>query len=173
VYNSKIEPRDTRTAGRILIVLAVVLAVLLAGIKLKHDTEKDLLCGSAANVNGTQDCPSHTDLISWLVIPAFGIAVAVFAVGGYLNFLKETKPEPEQHAERLEFKPKFDESTLAEEEKIVWRKIVEAGGSIYQSDLVRETGFSRVKITRILDKLETASAIERKRRGMTNIVVAK
>ena len=46
-------------------------------------------------------------------------------------------------------------------------------GSAYQSDLIKETGFSKVKVTRILDKMETADIIERKRRGMTNIIVLK
>ena len=32
---------------------------------------------------------------------------------------------------------------------------------------------SKVKITRILDKLEASGLVERKRRGMTNVVMAK
>lgn len=46
-------------------------------------------------------------------------------------------------------------------------------GSSYQSDFIKDTGWSKVKITRILDKLEGKNVIERKRRGMTNIVILK
>jgi len=38
---------------------------------------------------------------------------------------------------------------------------------------VEETGFTKVKITRILDSLEGNGLIERKRRGMTNIIILR
>jgi uncharacterized membrane protein len=41
---------------------------------------------------------------------------------------------------------------------------------MYQSDLVKETKLTKVKITRILDKMEAKKIIKRQRRGMTNIV---
>ena len=46
-------------------------------------------------------------------------------------------------------------------------------GSVYQSDIMKKTGFSKVKVSRVLDKLEQKGLLERKRRGMTNLVVAK
>ena len=46
-------------------------------------------------------------------------------------------------------------------------------GSVYQSDIIKETKLTKVKVTRILDKLEGKKLIDRKRRGMTNIVVLK
>ena len=45
--------------------------------------------------------------------------------------------------------------------------------TIFQSDLVEKTEFDKVKVSRILDKLEGRQLIERKRRGMTNVVVLK
>ena len=62
---------------------------------------------------------------------------------------------------------------MDEEEKRLYNIIKDKDGSAYQSDLVKETDFSKVKITRVLDKLEHKGIIERKRRGMTNIVVLK
>ena len=46
-----------------------------------------------------------------------------------------------------------------------------SNGTIFQSDLVEKSDFSKVKVSRILDKLEGRQLIERKRRGMTNVVV--
>ena len=46
-------------------------------------------------------------------------------------------------------------------------------GSVYQSDLIKETKLTKVKVSRVLDKLEGKGLIERKRRGMTNIIVLK
>ena len=39
--------------------------------------------------------------------------------------------------------------------------------------LMGKTDFSKVKVTRLLDKLEAKNLIERRRRGMTNAVVLK
>jgi len=64
-------------------------------------------------------------------------------------------------------------STLDKEEKIVLERIIESEGTIFQSDLVEKTEFPKVKITRILDRLEGRNLVERKRRGMTNIVILK
>ena len=46
-------------------------------------------------------------------------------------------------------------------------------GNMYQTDIIQKTNLNKVKITRILDSLEAQNLIERKRRGMTNIVVLK
>ncbi len=62
---------------------------------------------------------------------------------------------------------------LGKDEKVVFEKIIESKGSVFQSELVSGTGFNKVKVTRILDRLDGRNLIERKRRGMTNIVVLK
>ena len=53
------------------------------------------------------------------------------------------------------------------------KAVEDAQGTIFQPDLADKTGFSKVKVTRILDRLEGKQLIERKRRGMTNVVVLK
>ena len=53
----------------------------------------------------------------------------------------------------------------------VFNEIVEANGEILQSDLYSQTGFSKAKITRILDYLELKGLIIRKSYGMTNKIV--
>ena len=57
--------------------------------------------------------------------------------------------------------------------KGVLEQIIAAEGSVLQSELVSTTGLTKVKVTRILDKLEGKGLIERRRRGMTNIVILK
>tara|TARA_Y100000310_G_scaffold268673_1_gene281382 strand:- start:3542 stop:4015 length:474 start_codon:yes stop_codon:yes gene_type:complete len=64
------------------------------------------------------------------------------------------------------------EATEGEEQHII-QFIINHEGSAYQSDLVKELKLSKVKTTRLLDKLEGKGMIERKRRGMTNVVVLK
>jgi uncharacterized membrane protein len=59
------------------------------------------------------------------------------------------------------------------DKKKIFNEVVEADGEILQSDLHVQTGFSRAKITRILDYLELKGLIVRKSYGMTNKVVIK
>ncbi len=53
----------------------------------------------------------------------------------------------------------------------LFNEIVEAGGEVLQSELYTQTGFSKAKITRILDYLELKGLIVRKSYGMTNKIV--
>jgi uncharacterized membrane protein len=53
----------------------------------------------------------------------------------------------------------------------LFNEIVEAGGEILQSELHTQTGFSKAKITRILDYLELKGLIVRKSYGMTNKII--
>lgn len=62
---------------------------------------------------------------------------------------------------------------LSKDEKLVFENVINSEGTIFQSDLTEKTGLNKVKITRILDRLEGKGLIERKRRGMTNIVILK
>jgi len=45
--------------------------------------------------------------------------------------------------------------------------------AMFQSSLMEKMEIGKVKATRLLDKLEAKQIIERKRRGMNNIVVLK
>jgi len=70
-------------------------------------------------------------------------------------------------------KIKENVKSLQNDEKKVYDLIVNAEGFIFQNDLIEKTGYSKVKISRILDKLEVKGIIERRRRGMANIIVLK
>ncbi len=66
---------------------------------------------------------------------------------------------------------KFALRLLDGDKRQVFNEIIEANGEILQSDLHTQTGFSRAKITRILDYLELKGLIVRKSYGMTNKIV--
>ena len=46
-------------------------------------------------------------------------------------------------------------------------------GAVFQGELVEKMGYSKVKVSRILDKLEGQNLIERRRRGLANMVLIK
>ncbi len=51
--------------------------------------------------------------------------------------------------------------------------LIEEGKAMFQADLMEKLEIGKVGMTRLLDKLEAKQFIERKRRGMNNIVVVK
>lgn len=62
---------------------------------------------------------------------------------------------------------------LLPEEKKVLNEIEKYGGSLTQSELTKTTGFSRVKIHRIIRNLEKKNLIMKQQYGMTNKIVLK
>jgi len=62
---------------------------------------------------------------------------------------------------------------LKEDEKKVYIKIFDNKGEILQNAIVNQTGLSRVKVTRIISRLEAKGLVERAPWGMTNKVKIK
>ncbi len=101
-------------------------------------------------------------------ITGFVFSSSLIGIGLYLLFAK-----PPQITAKDLTKFKRTAKTLQGDERKIYELVVEAGGSIFQGDLISKTGFSKVKISRILDKLEVKGLIERRRRGMVNLIVLK
>ncbi len=111
---------------------------------------------------------------------SIGIMIFVILIGFYLIFFGKdekivTKIIEEQIPQKKITLENYQDvlKNLNSEEKAVFEKVIESEGTAFQSDLVDKTGFHKVKVTRILDKLEGGGLIERKRRGMTNVVILK
>ena len=88
-----------------------------------------------------------------------------------------SKPQKEiifktRTVEKKDQKKKINFSDLNSEEKHVLA-LIQKNKAIFQADLIEKTGFGKAKMTRIIDRLEGRDIVERKRRGMTNIVVLK
>lgn len=80
----------------------------------------------------------------------------------------ELEIEPEDNS--IEDKVNIASSILEGDEKKVYR-IISEKGEILQSELVLESGFTKVKISRLLKKLERKSLIKRKPYGNTNKIM--
>jgi len=63
--------------------------------------------------------------------------------------------------------------TLKDDEQKVFRAVLDSEGIIAQSELDDLTGVSKSNVSRALDLLESRGYVERRRRGMGNIVVLK
>lgn len=115
-------------------------------------------------------CSMYTTLAVQTYI-SLAIALLVFVIGAFLVFAKES--------ERIVVKTlrpqrkKLNLEGLNEEERKIIEILQKENGAIFQSSLMELLGVGKVKITRLLDKLEAKELIERKRRGMNNIVVLR
>lgn len=63
--------------------------------------------------------------------------------------------------------------TLKEDQQLIYHSILDADGLIPQSDIVEKTGLSKSNVSRTLDILESMGLIEKRRRGMGNIILLK
>lgn len=158
---------DLKKVGAILVVFSIVLFVILYFIT-------SLIIQLRLQLHETcplppESCPYKgsvpTEVLAGFVIDA---AMGIFGVSLLITHYR---------SERLTTmdKAKVNESlkSLQDDEKKVYDLIVAADGFIFQNDLMKKTGYSKVKISRILDKLEIRGIVERRRRGMANIVVLK
>lgn len=132
-------------------------------------TEQNLLtcnslCGEGDSCS-IESCPFNSENNnSSIFILIIGLLVAFSGgIGFYLITLKE---------EKIIEQKEYDITKLNNEEKELFLFIKE-NKRIYQSKIIEKFNFPKVKVTRILDKLEVNNLIERKRRGMSNIIVLK
>jgi len=63
--------------------------------------------------------------------------------------------------------------TLKEDEAKIYKAIIECDGIIEQSELPEKTGLSKASVSRTLDLLENKRLVERRRRGIGNVVLLK
>lgn len=128
-------------------------------------------------------CPMQATLKTQKII-SYSLIGILFLISSFLAFFLREKPSSahtvshsttstEKRDVLNEEQKKALLDSLDEEEKKVVKLLLHGQGSAYQSDLIKETQLTKVKITRILDHLEGKQLIERKRRGMTNIIILK
>lgn len=101
----------------------------------------------------------------------------VIIIGLYLIFFgKEEKNISKVEIQDISLKKENYEEilkVLTDEEKTIFESIIDSNGTIFQSALTEKTKYNKVKVSRILDKLEGRGLIERRRHGMTNVVILK
>jgi len=116
------------------------------------------------------NCPMNQNINqqTWLAIAIVGILIVI---GFVLIF---TKPKERVIIKKIvEKKKKLDLTGLDKKEKEVIIILEKENGTIFQADLMEKLGIGKVGLTRLLDKLEAKQIIERKRRGMNNVVVLR
>jgi len=155
-----------RNIGFLIIGIAIVLGIIVFIFNNALTTIVNTSCSHGSS------CPMYGTIITQTYIAAALIALIVI-IGLFFVFSKEEKQVIVKKVKEKQVKKTIDFSKLNNDEKRIMKIVIESQGTIFQSELVEKSGFDKVKVTRILDRLEGKQLIERKRRGMTNIVVLK
>ncbi len=160
-----------KNVGFLIVGIAVVIGiiVLLFNLGLRSIAVSSCSHGSSCVMYGTIAIQTYIGL---------ALALLVFFIGLFLIFSKESERVIVKRVQPYgKLRPrKFDEKSLkglkAEEKKIM-NLLLESKGALFQSEIVERSGFGKVKVTRILDLLEGQGFVERRRRGMSNVVILK
>lgn len=156
---------ENKTLGLVLVVISIVMFILTSSFTIELDRSMQAGCEGCSV--GT--CP-HAGNLPWQSYMGFSVSFLVLVLGLYLivSGSREKLAEMKRGQETKKLV-----KTLKKDEKKVFELVSESDGVIFQSELVEKTGFPKVKVTRILDRLEGKGLLERRRRGMSNIVVLR
>ena len=148
---------NNRELGLVIAGIGIVMIIVMYSlVPIIRNAEQEQ-CGCQSG--GT--C-QYADRMPWQIYLSFSLVGVLFIV----SFFLLTKDKPKK---RKVIIPK----NLNDDERKIINELIKQDGMIFQSEIVEKLGVSKVKVTRILDKLEGHGLIERRRRGMTNAVILK
>lgn len=147
----------------------------ILGIKLLNPTPVQIILeGSNAVIRQIPGFFTFTDVVI-LIISSFVLC----ASGMYLLFFDAVEnnsvEKPAGKTVLEERKKEWEEvsKTLKDDEQKIYKVIIDSDGIVNQSELTEKTELSKSNVSRALDLLESKGLVERRRRGMGNIVMLK
>jgi uncharacterized membrane protein len=155
---------QNKNVGRIILGIGALVAiiVLIFNLGLKKIVGETCTHGPECSMYDT------IAVQTWI---SLAIVLVIFAIGFVIMF---SKPDEKVVVKKItEKKKKINLLKLDKNEKEVVEILMKENGGMFQADLKEKLGIGKVGMTRLLDKLEAKQLIERKRRGMNNIVVLK
>jgi len=161
-----------RTVGMLIVGIALVIGFI---IYIFNQALTEIV---ATECSHGLSCPMW-GTINFETNVALGLMIIVIGIGLYLIFFSKDEIIVKRITERVDIKRPTKETygkvlkSLQGDERLVLEKVIEADGSIFQSDLVEKSGLGKVKVSRIIDRLEGKGLIESKTRGITNVVLLK
>jgi predicted transcriptional regulator len=149
--------------------LIIGIAILLVAIIFLFQSALTQIVSSSCSMEVTA-CPMYSTITqqTYLALAIVGILVII---GLILVF---AKPKEKIIIKTIrEKKKKLNLDGLDKDERAIVDMLLKDNGAMFQSTLMEKLNIGKVGVTRLLDKLEAKQIIERKRRGMNNIVVLK
>jgi len=150
--------------------LVIGMAILLIVIVLLYQSALKEIVISSCGAEHSITCPMNNSINqqTYLSLAIVGILIVI---GFVLIF---TKPKERIIIRKIkEKKKKLKLDNLDRDEKRVVNLLLKENKAMFQATLKEKLDMGKVKLTRLLDKLEAKQLVERKRRGMNNLVVLR
>lgn len=155
---------ENKQVGMLIIGIAIVMVIIV----LIFNSALKNIVGQTCSHGPSCTMYSTIKTQTWISLAIIGVIVIIGIV------IMFTKPKEKIIIKReKERKKKLDLSGLDKDEKKVVDLLLNEGKAMFQADLMEKLEIGKVKTTRLLDKLEAKQLIERKRRGMNNIIVLR
>ena len=156
---------ENKNVGLLIIGIAIVMAIIVGifNVGLKN------IVGQTCTHGGSCSMYDTISVQTWI---SLSIVAVIVIIGLVIMFSKPKERIVIQKVKEKVKKKKLNLSGLDKEEKHVI-ELLQKERAIFQKELMEKLEVGKVKITRLLDKLEAKQLIERKRRGMNNVVVLK
>ena len=158
---------ENKNVGYLLVGVSIIMIFI---IFLFNNAMKDIVVTQCGPEHGPT-CPMNKTINDQTNL-SLGITGIILIIAIFLIFSKQSERVVLKKVEAKTKKREYNLSGLKQEEKQVFA-LVQKSGAAFQADIIDKTGFGKAKMTRIIDRLEGRGLVERKRRGMTNIVVLK
>lgn len=155
---------ENKNVGWLIIGIALTMAliVLIFNSALKEIVAETCTHGPTCTMYDTIRTQTYLSLSIVAVVLIIGLVIML------------TKPKEKIVIKQIkQKKKKINLEGLDKDEKSVIELLINENKAMFQSDLMEKLNLGKVKTTRLLDKLEAKQLIERKRRGMNNIVVLR
>lgn len=159
---------ENKNVGYIILGIAVLLIII---IFLFQGALKEIISLSCS-LEHSISCPMNQTVNqqTYLALSIVGLLILVAIV---LIFTKPKERIIVKTRTIKEKKKSIDKSKFDKDEKKVIELLEKENGAVFQKTLMEKLNIGKVKTTRLLDKLEAKQIVERKRRGMNNIVVLR
>jgi len=153
-----------RNVGFLIVGISVLIVaiILLFNAGLKDIVDETCDHGTTCEMYDTISMQTNLSLI---------IAGLVLVIGLFLIFSKESERIVVKRVKSKSRAKRIDMSKLDADEKRVVGILKRESGAFFQKSVMDELEVGKVKMTRLVDKLEAKGIVERKRRGMNNIIV--
>ena len=159
---------ENKHVGYLVLGIAVLFVIIVLLFNSAMREIISLSCGAEHSIQ----CPMNeaADKQTFLSLGIIGI---LFILGIVLIFTKPKEKVIVKKVKVKERKKKISLEGMEKDEKKIVELLLKEGKAMFQADLMERLEIGKVKTTRLLDRLESKGILERKRRGMNNIVVLK
>jgi uncharacterized membrane protein len=155
--------------GKILAIFGLIASTFAIFVKVMTPTTVQFIVdGSVIEFSNIPEIYGSSDMIL--------VSISAFVMGSSLVYLWLVDRTEAVRAEASSLKSRWNgllEKITNPDEKRIVSLIIDEGGTIFQSQLVDRSGYSKSKVSLILDRLEAKKILERKRHGMSNAIVLK